>query len=576
MTQANNSSVTKSLTAVLPYTGDKIFFLDLGTTAANQLTAGESYTVTMAAGVTDQTSAAIAGGTSTAFVASADGAALNTPTYTFVDDGTAGVTAGDRIKVSFDEPVALQIDSATFLTRGGAGGNILLGGGATITAGTYSNELIVTVGTTPTFVLGGAGTNLTFNAADVEDVAAVANPLTDVFAARVALPTSATAPVQTGNITVQDMDANGKLSVGDTITVPFNKALKTGLAIDATKITIAGINGATTFSAAVSGSNLIITFTAVNAADAKQWVVGNAVAITGAGSNIKSAWSVETGNMAAKAVTLDIATVPHITAASYNATSKVLRVTFDKAVNVAALGHVANLDAVASGFTGQIFSLTTGYSLGAVDNVTDLALDPGDTTNKTIVVPVSNAVIDAGLAYINIKAGGPTDPAIKDFQCNQPVRLDVTGVIISTFVARTPVAAPVIAAHSTRGFVANAYDNPDPEGVVGQDDYLDVGFSIGEDAANIQVWAHAGTPGGSTPKLRLTNEWDRFEAGDKDFSMSYRDLGFEWSIYTATELDTFFAALKGATTPKVVITVTDILGRVATRTLDLHWTNVGP
>lgn len=362
-------------------------------------------------------------------------------------DASLSVTQNDTILLTFDEPIVVPATGTLTQTE--------LGTGNTVAQGTAWNQLVITLGASPTFVLdttiaGGTGTALT-NAADanqIKDVSAVAWTVVGT-ADSVLYPTGAAAPTQTGNITIADVDVNGVLSVGDTITVPFNSTLKTGLTLDTSKITVlngtgGALNAATTFSATVSGSNLILTFTAVNSADALPTSASQTVAITGASSNIKSSWGLETGNLTAKAVTLNTTNAPTISSAAYNSNTHQLKVVFSEAVNLTAFGGTDPT---------TVFSVTTGYSLGALSSAsvgTGFWLDTADTTNKTVVFVLDGSeVIDAGMVYLNAKAGGATGVGIKDFESNKPKRLDTTGVLIAVSATASDTTAPTFTVAAT-------------------------------------------------------------------------------------------------------------------------------
>lgn len=430
--QANNVNVVKTPSAVLKSRDNKTFWLDLGTTASNQLTATVDYTVSYAAGLTDGTGLAVTAGTTAAYTAAAD-AAFADPTVALVDDGVVGLTSGDKIRVTFAEPVQIIETTANILTRSN---NSEFGTGATVAKGNYDTEVELTVGSSPTFVLGGGGDSFGLNAGDIKDIQA--NSLGGAFAATVAYPTSATAPLQTGNITVQDVDSSGALSVGDTVTIPFDKALLTGQTL--ANIAINNKDGATTFTSAVSGSNVVLTLTAVGPTDAMAWQANRTISVTANGSKIKSLWGVEaTANVATKAATVDITVAPTITSASYNKNTHLLKVVFSEAVN---LTNIA-------GALSDIFSVTTEYTVPTISSSTvgtGFWLDAADTTNKTVVFLLDgNEAIDPGIVYLNAKAGGATDVAIKDFEGNKPVRADATGVLIAVSGTLSDTTAPTYA-----------------------------------------------------------------------------------------------------------------------------------
>jgi hypothetical protein len=269
----------------------------------------------------------------------------------------------------------------------------------------------------------------------------------DGTADNIPTPTTYTAPVlaTTNKVVTADVDGDGILSVGDTITVAFDKALDSTANITEGNFTVengagAAINVGTTFTATVDGSNVVLTFDAVNAADAlpiADAINGTyaSVAITGAGSNITNLWGNEIGDVAEEEVTVSTTNVPNIASASFDSTNKKLYVTFDEAVGLTATGALtadnSEIDA--------IFELTGGYDLdsNATANAVSIALDTNDTTNKTIVLTLATGefVIDEGITTLNIIAGGATDATVLDFEGNGPKRTDATGVVIGTYVA---------------------------------------------------------------------------------------------------------------------------------------------
>jgi hypothetical protein len=72
----------------------------------------------------------------------------------------------------------------------------------------------------------------------------------------------------TGSPTPAGRTSDGILSVGDKITIPFDVTLLTSTTLTLANITLNGA-GATTFTAAVDGKNVVLTMTAVHADDVR-------------------------------------------------------------------------------------------------------------------------------------------------------------------------------------------------------------------------------------------------------------------------------------------------------------------
>ncbi len=351
-------------------------------------------------------------------------------------DSSSSVSAGDTIELIFDEPVKVPATGTLTMAALGTGNRVAQGGAW--------NKLVITLGANPTLVLdtaitGEHGGTALVNPADanqIKDYSNVAWDTQNTNRKYVMYPDGVAAPAVSGDITVQDNDSNGRLSVGDTITIPFDRTLDSSLDIDESKITIANKAAGTTFTAAANGKNVVLTFTAVDNSDATNYTVDKTVAIEGAGSNIKSTWGMETGDLTAKRVTLNTTNVPHITAASFDRTNRKLYVTFDEPVFVTGdvfAGDNSDLD--------KIFEVSAGYDLDkstteSPGNPVSVALDANDTTNKTIVLTLADGefVIDEGVTTLNIIAGGAASAGTKivDFEGNQPKRSNTTGVVIQT------------------------------------------------------------------------------------------------------------------------------------------------
>ncbi|EDK35106.1 Hypothetical protein CKL_3098 [Clostridium kluyveri DSM 555] len=425
---ASNANVVKTVQAIIPTSDARIFFLDLGTVAANQLTATSNYKVSYSSGMKDTYNVEVAAGNIT--ITAADDAttvAASAPAPTFVDNGTVGVNAGDKIVLTYAEPVTVAVTNETFRVA-----NPTVGTDATIAVGDKANQVVITLGQGTTFALNSTPLNLAVT--DINDYKGL--NLTGTETRTVAYPADAAVPAQTGNIVYKDVDANGVLSAGDTITIPYNVDLDSTQNINESNITVlngagSALNSATTFTATESGKILTITFDAVNAADVLPTSISATVGITGSGSNIKSLWGREAEDLSAKQPTLETTTKPYITSANYDNTNQVLRITFSEAISTTASPIVEDdLD--------RLFVLSSGYDISK-DNLTTIELDSADTTNRTVKLTfTATPTIDEGITTINVIAGGATtavNKGILDFDGNQLKRNDATGVVIGTYVA---------------------------------------------------------------------------------------------------------------------------------------------
>jgi len=266
----------------------------------------------------------------------------------------------------------------------------------------------------------------------------------DGSAVLIPTPTGAAAPVQTGSITFTDVDNNGILSVGDQMTIPFDVTLMSSVTPVASKITLAVLDATTTYTAAVNGKNVILTFTSVATADKKNVAATYTVTIASSGSNVKSTWGVENAGITAVAPVLDTATAtkPTIESATFNATTKQLKVKFSKAICLLTGLEDPNLA------TANLFALPNGYVAAMSNTVlgTNYWLDTADTTNKTVVFLCDGGttVIDLGVTTLNIKTGGATATKLLDFYGNAPRVKDVAGVVIAEEVAVADTTAPTV------------------------------------------------------------------------------------------------------------------------------------
>ena len=201
------------------------------------------------------------------------------------------------------------------------------------------------------------------------------------------------------------------------------------------------------------------------------------------------------------------------------------------------------------------------------------AVLPTGATNKTVtwsVMPGTGSATISTTGLLTAVTNGTV--TVKATSVSTGTVNGTAVITISNQVDDTP---PVIGVNATTGLLsANAYDNPDPEGLPGgYADYLDTFLSVNEELSSLTIWAYAGDP--ATPgvaKLELTGNFDDITA--IDYSQSYRDSieanpGEDWPIYSEYQLNTFFTALKTAVSPKVVITVTDLAGNVTTQTIGL-------
>ncbi len=424
---ASNPNNTKAVQSVIATSDKKVFFLDLGTVAANQLAVGTVYDVSYAAGMNDAYGETVAAGkkqiTGAADANNNDVAAASAITFVNVN-GEPGIQAGDKIVLTYAEPVTVEVDAATFRAA-----NTTLGGAATIAVGEYKNQVEITfAGTGITFALDPGDSSkdqLNIAVSDIKDYAG--NELNAAETSYVAFPAEASIPAQDGDITAVDVDGDGVLSVGDQIIIPFDQTLLTGTTL--ANIVLQNANIATTFDAAVDGKNVVLTMTAVHPDDVL-WhldlaAAGNTVDITALASEIKNLWGREITVGVSKAVTLNqtVASKPTLISAAYAAGK--LYVTFSEPVSLVGVSALA-----------KTFAITDG----TLPTDATAAIVVPDTGSKTIELSLTGAAIDPGLSKLNIIAGGaaadPTaDLAIVDFDGNQAKRVDTTGVVIAEYVA---------------------------------------------------------------------------------------------------------------------------------------------
>jgi|GEM_PF-3669834 len=408
---------------------------------SSNMTSATTYTVAYSNMLTANGTAVTNGTVNVVAAADAIAPTLQTSLLTDVDSSNS-VTVGDTVALVFDEPVVAP-------TSGTLTPASVVGTGNTIVAGDAWNKLTLTIGSSPSLTLAtsaGAvavagsvlsGTAITTGAA----IAYAPKDFTGNYWAasdpinQITYPAAATAPTQTGNITAADVDSNGCLSVGDTITIPFDKTISSTyltLASIWANLSVSGIVDPTSFSAVASGSNVVLTFTSVAAVDAKN-VSGKTINITGSGCSIKSSWGIETGNVTGKAITVDTTVKPYITSASFSSTTRQLYVVFSEPVYVSGSAFDVNnvtLDA--------IFIVNSGYDLDTTtgSNAVSVAALSSDTTHKIIVLTFASGeyTLDTGLTTLNIIAGGANasgNAIIYDFDGNQPKRADTTGVTIT-------------------------------------------------------------------------------------------------------------------------------------------------
>lgn len=213
-------------------------------------------------------------------------------TYTDVNTN-AVVDAGDTLKVAFSEPINVTgtLTSADFATTNWTTANTY-GTSASLVKGANANEILVTLGTTPGLAVAdfaADGTPAKIDSAtstkirDLAGNAAAANgtPIT------IASP-DAIAPYMTAAV-YSDDNANGKIDVGDKLTLTFSEALDpTALSVAAPTAAQAGNDGGASWLDYTDASDLMGTGTTGEYASSNTQIIFtlNAPELDGAGTTL--------------------------------------------------------------------------------------------------------------------------------------------------------------------------------------------------------------------------------------------------------------------------------------------------
>ncbi|AWI03133.1 beta strand repeat-containing protein [Clostridium drakei] len=343
----------------------------------------------------------------------------------FIDNGAAGMNAGDTFVVTFDKPVVVNgnvsgVHDVIFTNNN----NHDLGtGNITVTPGDYANQLKVSLGTGYTAALGDKiGIKAGQTAIKFYDNTTNVGT-TDENKQVLTAPTAATAAPAVKSAVYADANNDGKVSAGDTLTVVFDQnldpngvavaSMTAGTAATDTFVLPAGtsVGDAATF--AYAGADSVTITLGGNGIDldataALSYLRGLTVK-AGTNNPVRNTWTVVAdGNGTAKTVTSADTTRPSITGATYSTTydytngtagagtDKVIIVSFGEKVNA------ADMDAAA---IANNFALSSGYSFGTAP--------VAKVVNGQVVIKLdANAVFDAGITTINVVAGDTTQTAV--------------------------------------------------------------------------------------------------------------------------------------------------------------------
>jgi uncharacterized protein YjdB len=327
--------------------------------------------------------------------------AANAVNATLTDGGTTGLSAGDYFTLTFNKPVSVKtanLDAADFTVSDSK----TLGTGFTAVAGTYPNQIKVTLGTgvdivpgTTTVVL--AAANNAIVGPDGTTVGIQGNQDTVKLTAPVAAPTVASA-------VFNDTNNSGTRNAGDqlviTLTTEARYAAGKTAADSVSDFVYSAIGGAagtafTATAASVSGTTVTLTLDTPTAAA----IVPGTSTIDFAADNdaLVNTWNIAAVEQALdKTIAKGDTVNPTVTAIGYKASTNTLKFTFSEPVNVGESDPEELAAALAARLT-----VSAGSSLGASFAAAVLSIDKLSVTitldGDEAIDQFTTITIDAGV-----------------------------------------------------------------------------------------------------------------------------------------------------------------------------------
>jgi hypothetical protein len=354
-------------------------------------------------------------------------------TAVYIDNGDSQPSAGDKIKLTFDEPlatVAADLTAAKLgLTISKLSSSInLTAAGTTFAYGANNQELVITLGSAPTAPFANGPLDVTIDPTNTSLKDAAGNVAKNSGTKTIASPGGDLKIVATKYID----DGNHVASAGDKVEVQFNQAVSLGTAtnIDAdnvlASVELASLGLVSADKGVIKpGTDNTLVFTKSDTtAPAFDNKIGGKTA-----PELTSKWGAQltvlddsAGKKKVDAGKAD-ATNATLTSASYNKTTGKLTVKFNKTL-------VAK-NAAATDLKSEFVFLSGGVST----TVTDLNVDTAkDTLTNELVFTVVNAAdkdyFASGVAQLQIKPGG-TDAATNVYKAkvlpaSAPITVTVT------------------------------------------------------------------------------------------------------------------------------------------------------
>ena len=348
----------------------------------------------------------------------------------YIDNGDSQPSAGDKIKLTFDEPLATVAADLTAAKLGLTISSIdLTAAGTTFAYGANNQELVITLGSAPTAPFANGALDVTIaGTTSLKDAAG--NVAKNTGTKTIASPAGALKIIG-----VKYVDNGDQIvSNTDTVEVKFNQAVQyTGANIAANKVLTAADLAAVGLAATDTGTLKPGTDDTLVFINAVPTTPTYAVKVIGlADPSLTSKWGAQV-TPAANATAPDAVAIAKgnetastlnatLTSASYNKTTGKLTVKFNKTL-------VAK-NAAATDLKGEFEFLSGGVSA----TVTDLKVDTAkDTLTNELVFTVNAADKDyfaSGVAQLQIKPGG-TDAATnvylaKVLPASAPITVTVT------------------------------------------------------------------------------------------------------------------------------------------------------
>lgn len=363
--------------------------------------------------------------------ASADTTAPSIASATTVTDVNKDgkLNAGDKITVTFDEPIVLNGVKASDFELWTVAATAVkttdtLGNSTVAVNPDNSYQLIITVGDTSTAKI---GEQLVLNASTTKTLSDAAGNGVNILKVDNATPqNNALVSPDTTKPAIKtavyaDANNNGKVDKGDTLTLKFTQNLdqtvnisalaKTNFTVDDAASSGSGANlDLDTFTAAYTDADTV-TLTFTGNVDLTKGATNSGYldsAYISAKDTITNTWgTAANGSGSLVKITSADTTAPAITGAKYLSdydyangklaagTDKVIEVSFSKAVINGITLDDAAVDAILAVTNSTDYNLGTGYAAKVVDG-------------KLYIKLGSSAVIDKGITKLNIKAGGAT------------------------------------------------------------------------------------------------------------------------------------------------------------------------